>query len=316
MYVPKPFNEGYLPEEDGHKVYFAQYGNPEGEVIVSLHGGPGGKSKPGHIKTFDLEQYHVITFDQRGCGKSTPTGRIEENTTQKLISDIERLRETLGISKWFVTGGSWGSTLALAYAEAFPEYCKGLMLWGIFLGDGAAVAWAFSRPDGVGALFTDLWAKREEVFKKYHTTAETAAADLTRRLQETNEDEQKEIVSDIMSWEANLITSTNDVELIDAGDVDEKMITYVTVYLHYEANQFFLNDKQLLEKIDTIKSIPMVIAHGRLDVLCPFRGAWQLAQAHGEAELVALPQSNHKFSADGMVARKYIYDAFLKKHMA
>jgi len=314
MYTPKPFTEGYLPEEDGHKIYYAQYGNPDGEVIVSLHGGPGDQSKPGHIQTFDLETYHVVVFDQRGCGKSTPAGRLEENTTQKLISDIERLREVIGVEKWFVTGGSWGSTLALAYAEQHPVRCKGLLLWGIFLGDGAAVHWAFSKPDGAGALYTDLWSEREEIIKKYETSPETAATDLSKQLSEADEERKKEIVSDIMSWEANLITSTKDVQLIDPADVDEKMITYVTVYLHYEANHFCLMDDELLENIDKIKAIPMIIAHGRLDILCPFRGAWQLAQKHGTADLVALPQSNHKFSADGMIARKFIYESFLKDH--
>src|SRR3989344_5688255 len=157
---PKPFNTGYLPERDGHKVYYAQYGNPKGEVIITLHGGPGSKSKPKYVKPYDLNKYQVITFDQRGCGQSLPSGEIKSNTIQDLVSDIERIRSKLNIKSWYVAGGSWGAALALAYAEKYADVVKGLLLSSVFLARPRDVKWAFTEGNGIERLFPDLWEKR------------------------------------------------------------------------------------------------------------------------------------------------------------
>jgi len=311
MYTPKPYDEGYLDEQGGHRIFYAQYGNPEGLAIVSLHGGPGSSSKTKHAKLFDLEKYRVILFDQRGCGKSEPKGEIANNTTQDLTDDIERLREKLGVEKWFVTGGSWGSTLALAYAEAYPEQVKGLMISAIFLGDSFSLEW-FGGENGAAVLFGDLWDHRMELFNKYKTNHKDAAKDLYEKLLNASKEEQKEITADVLSWESNLFTSTQDVKFLDSSDVDEEDVTYAKVFMHYESNNMFLEDEQLLKNISKIKKIPMIIFHGRYDVLCPFKRAWDLHKAHGNSQIVVLPQSNHMFTADGEVARKYAFESFLR----
>lgn len=313
MYNPIAFNEGFLPEENGHSVSFSQYGNPHGKAIVSLHGGPGSKSKAKHVKCFDLETYRVITFDQRGCGKSTPAGKIEDNTTQKLVADMERLREYLGIESWFVTGGSWGSTLALVYAESFPARVKGLLLCAIFLADQIAIEWSFSTPNGVALLYPDVWKEREKNLKSFGTNAHDASKVLLEKLLTARTDkETNEIVATVLNWEGNLMTSTSDVSYIDADDVTDEDTDSVRIFLHYESNEFFLRENQLLQDIPKIKDIPMVIVHGRHDILCPFKGAFDLHNAHPKSKLVALPQSNHKLSADGEVALKYIFESFLR----
>jgi len=152
---PKPFNTGYLPRQDDHKVYYSQYGNPKGEAIVILHGGPGSKSKPKHVKGYELDKYYVVAFDQRGCGESTPSGSLKSNTTYDLIKDIERLRSKLKIEKWYVAGRSWGATLALAYSEAYPKAVKGLLLSSVFLARPRDVKWAFTENNGIERLFPD-----------------------------------------------------------------------------------------------------------------------------------------------------------------
>ena len=311
MYNPKAFNEGVLEDQDGHCIYFAQYGNKNGEVIVSLHGGPGSQSKSKHVNVFDLEKYQVVMFDQRGCGNSTPQGSIVENTTHKLVADIERLRERIGVENWHVSGGSWGSTLALAYAETFPQRVKSLLLSAIFLADKTALDWAYSSSDGVAMLFSDVWNEREKQLDVYSTTAATAAKILLEKLVNSDVEEQKKITSILLNWEGNLMTSNTDVSYTYPEDVTDKDIASVKIYLHFELNNFFLEENQLLNNMQVIKDIPMVVVHGRHDILCPFKGAWDLHQKHLNSKLVALPQSNHKFSADGEIARKYIFAAFL-----
>ncbi len=310
MYTPKPFHEGYLPEQDGHKVYFAQYGNPDGEVIVSLHGGPGSASKSSHPTRFDLETYQVVVFDQRGAGKSEPTGLLEHNTTDALITDIERLREQLGIESWFVSGTSWGSTLSLLYAEAYPERVKGLLLSAIFLADTASWEWMSTTPDGAGQLYTDLWAERMRVFEKYGATAENAAQIFYDKLLGATPEEAQEITADYLNWEKNLLVADN-LSLMNPSEVSDNHITYVKIFLHYEVNNCFIEDNQILKNVSKITDIPVVLIHGRHDVVCPFDGAWRLHRALPQSKLVALPQSNHAFTPDGEMARYWAYKAFL-----
>src|SRR3990167_1869935 len=193
----KPFNTGYLEEQDGHRVYFCEYGNPKGEAIVTLHGGPGSKSKAKYVKPYDLKKYHVITFDQRGCGESQPVGETSLNTTHDLVSDMERLRSKLGIEKWFVSGGSWGAALALAYAETHPVNVKGLLLSSIFLARPRDIQWAFTESDGIERIFPDLWEKRLEFLKKYNVTPANAAKSLLEKMRLASPEEVKEIAAGV-----------------------------------------------------------------------------------------------------------------------
>ncbi len=314
MYDPKPFFTGYLPQVDGHQVYYEQYGKVEGPAIVVLHGGPGSKTKPRHMQSYDLTRFHVITFHQRGCGNSLPQGEIKANTTPDLVSDMERLRKQLDISKWFVAGGSWGSTLALAYAEAHPDMVLGLLLSSIFLGRKQDVAWSFTEPGGIDKIFTDLWEHRNQFLHKWSATAADAATILLNKILTSDEDTVREIVAGVMNWEGNLMSSQFDISFTSPIDVKIENINEVKIFLHYESNNSFLSENQLLNNIEKIKHIPAIIVHGRYDLLCTLDQMWELSKSLPQSESVILPSSNHRLTADGDVARKYAYQYFLAKH--
>lgn len=312
---PKPFNSGYLEEKDNHRVYYAQYGHPEGEAIVSLHGGPGSRSKPEHASRYDLSQYLVVIFDQRGCGQSLSPGEITSNTTLDLVDDIERLRTALKIKHWYVAGGSWGSTLALAYSESYPSMVKGLLLSSIFLARRADEEWSFSEDQGIVKVFPDLWEKRREFFQKYQVKPPTAAKLLLAKIQSGNQRAINEIVAGVMNWEGNLMTAQADLHYTDPEDVTEENIASVRIFLHYEANNFFLAENDLIKNIGKIKHLPAIIVHGRYDLLCPVDQAWELQKNLSRAETVILPTSNHRFTADGEVARKFAFNYFLSRQI-
>lgn len=310
---PKPFNTGYLQEKNGHKVYYAQYGNPKGEAIVILHGGPGSKSKSKYVKPYDLEKYQVITFDQRGCGESLPAGETQNNTLEDLLSDIERLRLELKVKKWFVVGGSWGATLALAYAEAHPEKVRGLLLSSIFLARPRDVEWAFTQDNGIERLFPDLWEKRMEFLKKHKTNPADAAKVLLKKIQSSSPDTIKDVVAGVSNWEGNLMNAQEDLSFTDPEDVGDDDIAGVRIFLHYEANDFFLNPDQLLKGLSKIKSIPTIIVHGRYDVLCPLEQTWEVQKKLSNVETIILPTSNHRLTAEGEIVKKFAFNKFLDK---
>lgn len=310
---PKPFNTSYLPEKDGHQVVFFQYGNPKGEVVLLLHGGPGSKSRPKSAKGYDLEKYHIIAFDQRGCGKSLPAGKIEANTLDNLIEDIERLREQLKIKQWFVAGGSWGSTLALAYAQAHAQKVKGLLLSSVFLASPRDEEWAFSKKDGIERLFPDLWEDRLLFLKKYKTTPVAAAKDLLEKINNGFKEEVNEVVANVSNWEGNLMNANEDLTFTDPGDVEDTDVAEVKIFLHYEANDFFLESDQIIKNMNKIKSIPTLIVHGRYDLLCPVEGAWEVQKRLDNVEVIILPTSNHKLTADGAIAKELAYNLFLER---
>lgn len=311
MFAPKPFHEDFLQEENGHKVFYAQYGNKDGETIISCHGGPGSCSKSKHATNFDLNKYRVVLFDQRGCGKSEYIDQLSNNTTQNLIADMEKIRTSLGIDSWYVSGSSWGSTLSLSYAIAHPKRVKGLLLSAIFLGDTVSVDW-FSGNHGVAMMFRDVFEQVNQDLKQFGT-ALGESRQINSLLHTSSAEDQRKLVATILNWEGNLFTSEKDVTYLSADDVTEQDITYAKVFMHYESNNFFISDQEILSNIDSIQDVPIIIAHGRHDILCPYDRAFELKKLHGNTKLVALPQSNHKISADGEIARKYIFESFLQE---
>ncbi len=310
---PKPFHDGYLPEQEGHSVYFAQYGNPEGEAVVLLHGGPGSCSKPRHAQSYDLERVQVITFDQRGCGESKPAGMLENNNTQRLVQDTERLREYTGIEQWFVAGGSWGSALALAYAQEHPERVRGLLLHALFLARPEEIAWAFQRENGLERLFPDVWERRLRFLERYGATPETAPRILLEAMRGADEGTQKDVAAGVINWESNLLSVTDDVSYKEAEDMDDSAVQSARIFLWYEANNFFLEENQLMCNMKRISRIPAVIVHGRYDVLCPLKQVWELKQWHENIDVVVLPSSGHKLSAEGQVARGLTFNWALER---
>jgi proline iminopeptidase len=305
-----------LPVKQGHSVAYFEYGNPSGPAIISFHGGPGSRSKEKHASVFDLATYRVILFDQRGCGESAPTGDITHNTTQDIIADAERIRKKLGIQSWYVAGGSWGSTLALLYAQQFPARVNGLLLAAVFLADKDTTRWSLQDTQGAAQFVPDVLKVRQAFLDSYHTTPETAAKDLLGRLTSANEDEQRIITAGVMNWEGNLFSLTSEVSYTAPEDVDERRIADTKIFLHYEAHDWFIKNNQVIQNIGTIKHLPTIIVHGRYDILCPIKKAADVADSLDNAELVIAGGSGHSLSVEGNEIKRLAFDRFLKFQQA
>lgn len=306
----EPFETGFLQVPDGHNLYYELSGNPEGKPAVFLHGGPGGGTSPQQRRFFDPRRYLIILFDQRGAGKSTPHASLEHNTTQDLVADIELLRQHLGIKRWQVFGGSWGSTLALAYAQAHPEPVTELVLRGIFLFRQKEMDWFYR--DGTRRLFPDLWeefiapipeAERDDIIGAYY-----------RRLTGPNEAEKITAAKAWCLWENRTITLSPDEAL--TGEVDNVgfALAFARIEAHYFINGGFIaHENQLLEDCSLIQHIPTIIVHGRYDAICPCANAWDLKQVLPQAELRIIPASGHSAFEPGIAsALVEATDQFLK----
>jgi proline iminopeptidase len=307
-----PYNQGHLPVSPLHTLYYEESGNPQGQPVVFLHGGPGGGSMPLYRQMFDPLRYRIVIFDQRGCGQSTPHAELQDNTTGHLVSDIEILRQHLGIDRWFVFGGSWGSTLALAYAQAHPDRVRGLILRGIFLLRRQEIDWFYQC--GASNLFPDAWeaylapiplAERGDLVAAYY-----------RRL--TSDDPPvRSIAAQAWSvWEGStskLIVDPDSQSRFGAAAFAD---AFARIECHYFTNGgFFEYDDQLLRHCDRIRQVPTVIVQGRYDVVCPMRSAWDLHRALPEAELIVVPDAGHSMTEPGiMTALLDATDRFVIQH--
>lgn len=294
----QPYDTGMLSVSDRHTIYYEQAGNPEGKPVVFLHGGPGGGSNASYRRYFDPERWRVVLFDQRGCGRSTPYADLEENTTWHLVADIEALRSRLGISKWAVFGGSWGSTLALAYSQTHPEACTELMLRGIFMLRAKEIQWFYQA--GASYLFPDAWEdylrpippdERGDLVNAYH-----------KRLTSDNAAVRQAAAQAWAVWEAStsrLIPSPDAKARFAQGRFSE---AFARIECHYFVNRGFLErEDQLLTNVHRIRHIPCVIVQGRYDVVCPMTTAWELHKAWPEAQLVVVPDAGHSAAEPGIV---------------
>ena len=285
----KPYDSGFL-NDDQHQVYFEQCGNPDGKPAIFLHGGPGGGGSEDVRRFFNPDLYRIIVFDQRGCGRSKPHGCLENNTTWHLVSDIENLREKLGIEKWLVFGGSWGSTLSLAYAQAHPKSVSELVLRGIFLLRKEELHWFYQ--DGASRIFPEAWSgfldiidedKRNNLMSSYHEIFKS-------------DDKEKRIKAAIAwsKWEAATSSLAYKPSLVEEFSNPEFALAFALIENHYFVNKgWFKTENQIIDNIDIIRSIPAVIVQGRYDVVCPMKTAWELSEAWPEAELIVAPASGH-----------------------
>jgi proline iminopeptidase len=290
--IRKPHRSGRLEVSGVHEIYYEESGNPHGKPAVFLHGGPGGATDPKMRGFFDPERYRIVLFDQRGCGKSTPNASLEENTTWDLVGDIERLREHLGIEKWLVFGGSWGSTLALAYAETHPERVTELVLRGIFLLRPWELKWFYQDERGAAMLFPDLWKNYLEVIPPQERGDMMAA--YHRRLTSTDRKVLEHAAAAWSVWEsATSFLHLNPDYMKKFGD-PTFAAAFARIECHYFVNGGFLrSENELIDNVGRIRHIPTVIVQGRYDVVCPMRSAWDLHEAWPEADLRVVPDAGH-----------------------
>jgi proline iminopeptidase len=293
-----PYARGRLKVSSLHEIYYEECGNPEGRPAVVLHGGPGGGIMPMLRRLHDPAAYRIILFDQRGCGQSTPHAEIRENTTWDLVADMERLRVHLGIERWQVFGGSWGSTLAIAYAEMHPERVTELILRGIFLLRKWELDWFYQ--EGASRIFADAWeafvapipaAERGDLISAYH-----------RRLTGSDPCEQLACAKAWSQWEgATISLLPNEARVADFGN-DRFALAFARIECHYFKNRgFFANDGELLACAHRLKGIPGSIIQGRYDVVTPLASAYELHKAWPEAEFVIVPDAGHTAAEPGIV---------------
>jgi proline iminopeptidase len=300
-YYPEfePFETGKLDVGDGHQIYWERAGTRGAKPAVFLHGGPGGGISPTHRRLFDPAKYDVLLFDQRGCGKSTPHAALEANTTWHLVADIERLREMIGVEKWQVFGGSWGSTLALAYAETHPERVSELILRGVYTLTKAELSWYYQF--GVSEMFPDKWERFVSVIPEAERGDLMAA--YRKRLTSTDKAVQLEAAKAWSLWEGETITLLPDPAFSSHFGEDDFAIAFARIENHYFVHGGWLEEGQLLRDAGKLRGIPGVIVHGRYDMPCPLRYAWELARAWPDAEFHLIEGAGHAFSEPGILDR-------------
>jgi proline iminopeptidase len=286
----EPYNSGMLRVSAEHEIYYEECGNPKGKPVVFVHGGPGGGCDIRARRFFDPDAYRIVLFDQRGCGRSKPHASLVDNTTWHLVADMEQLRKHLNIETWQVFGGSWGSTLGLAYAQTHPEWVSELVLRGIFLLRPWELHWFYQH--GASALFPDLWqqyiapiplAERSDLIPAFY-----------KRLTGSNRNEMLKAARAWSLWEASTSFMRTNDDMIGKWSADEFAVAIARIECHYFMNRGFLeHEDQLLHNVDSIRHIPSVIVQGRYDVICPMQTAWELHRAWPEADFRVVPDAGH-----------------------
>ena len=294
----EPYESGMLDVGDGHNLYWELSGNPDGKPVVFLHGGPGGGSSPDHRRQFNPEKYKILVFDQRGCGKSTPYASLDHNTTWDLVDDIEKLRtEVSKVDKWQVFGGSWGSTLALAYAEKYPDRVTELVLRGIFLFGQSEIDWMY-KPGGASCIYPDKF----EEFVGFIPEAERGDLVEAYRKRLTSDDPAVQLAAAQAwsKWEGDIVTLLPSPDTIEHFTEPKVAVAVARIENHYMANRGWLGETQLLDDAVKLKGIKGVIVQGRHDSCTPPIAAWKLKQAWPEVELNIVADGGHLFSEPGV----------------
>jgi len=295
----EPYETGMLDVGDGHLVRYERVGTPGAKPAVFLHGGPGGGISPEHRRLFDPARYDLMLFDQRGCGQSQPHAGLEANTTWHLVADIERLRERVGVDRWLVFGGSWGSTLALAYAQKHPERVSELVLRGIYTVTRAELQWYYQF--GVSEMFPDKWEKFQAPIPEAERGDMIAA--YRKRLTSDDPVARIEAARAWSVWEGETITLLPNPALAETHADDHFALAFARLENHYFVHDAWLEDGQLLRDAHKLHGIPGVIVHGRYDMPCPARYAWALHRAWPEAEFHLIEGAGHAYSEPGILDR-------------
>lgn len=293
----EPYKTYHLQVSDGHSLYVEEAGNPDGLPVVFLHGGPGGGISDKHRCLFDPAAYRIILFDQRGAGKSLPHASLEANTTWDLVSDIETLRRHVNVDRWLVFGGSWGSTLGLAYAETHPEAVSGLILRGIFLCRPEEIRWFYQ--EGCSWIYPDLWEKylapvpsehRDEMVKAYYEL-----------LTHPDEAVRLNAARAWSGWEGGTCHLIPDAQTVDDFEEARHALAMARIECHYFIHDAFMEPDQLLRDAHRIRHIPTWIVHGRYDVICPVKNAWDLHRQLPDASLEIISDAGHAFNEPGIM---------------
>jgi len=293
----KPNAQHRIAVDPPHELYVEESGNPEGVPVLVVHGGPGGGCEDYHRRFFDAERYRIVLMDQRGAGRSTPLAEFEGNTTQKLVDDMETVRAFLGIDRWILFGGSWGSTLSLVYAQAHPDRVLGLVLRGIFLCRPRDIHWFYQ--DGASRVFPDYWRdflapipeqEREDLVTAYY-----------RRLTSSNELEQIQAAKAWSIWEGRCATLHPNPRVVEHFGHPHVAIALARIECHYFMNNAFLEENQIVRDAPLLKDIPGIIVHGRYDMVCPLDNALALSEAWPEADLRIMRDAGHSASEPAIV---------------
>lgn len=293
-----PYSSGFISVDDIHTLYWEQSGNPDGVPVLFLHGGPGGGASPRARQFFDPDHYRIIVFDQRGAGRSTPLGNVENNTLPHLLADIEQLRLHLNIERWHLFGGSWGSTLAIAYAEEHPQRCISMMLYGIFLLEQSEIDWFLY---GIRSIFPEAWEQFSAV------VGDESRYDLLEgyyQLLTTGPMEKR--IDTAINWtlyESACVSLLPNFETLTTEEQKHQAYAMASIEIHYFRNNIIPVDQSLLNKIDRLRSIPATIIHGRYDVMCPIVTAHRLHQLWPEADYVIVPDAGHSSHEPGIRSR-------------
>ncbi len=293
-----PYHQFELAVTPPHKLHVEESGTPDGIPVVFLHGGPGSGCEPYHRQFFNPQKYRIVLFDQRGAGRSTPHAELSNNTTQDLVNDIEAIRDKLGIDRWVVFGGSWGSTLALAYAQAHPQRVSGLILRGIFLCRQREIDWFYQ--EGASRIFPDVWQhflepipvnERHDMVTAYY-----------KRLTAKDEFTRMQAAKAWSLWEGRTATLISRQSVIDHFGDPHTALSLARIECHYFKNNSFLSDNQLLNNMSLLNDIPGVIVQGRYDVICPLESAWELHQAWPGSILRIIPDAGHSATEAGILS--------------
>ncbi|XP_061370078.1 proline iminopeptidase-like [Gastrolobium bilobum] len=295
----EPYSTGFLKVSDLHTIYWEQSGNPSGHPVVFIHGGPGGGTSPSNRRFFDPDFFRIILFDQRGAGKSTPHACLEQNTTWDLIDDIEKLRKHLEIPEWQVFGGSWGSTLALAYSQSHPNKVTGMILRGICLLRKKELDWFYEG--GAAAIFPDAWEPFRDLIPENERGCFIDA--YKKRLNSDDIKTQYAAARAWTKWEMMTAHLLPNEENIKKGDADNFSLAFARIENHYFVNKgFFPSDSFLLDRVDKIRHIKTIIVQGRYDMCCPMMSAWDLHKAWPEADFRVVPDAGHSANEPGIAA--------------
>ncbi len=290
-------NQTFFLEQDGHRIYVEDCGNPDGIAVVFLHGGPGSGCKSYHRQFFNPEIYRIVIFDQRGAGRSQPHGLIENNTTQDLLNDMEEIRQRLSIDQWLVFGGSWGAALALLYAQNFASRCLGLVLRGTFLARQIDINWFFDH--GANQIFPDYWDDFTSAFEDPKNTP--YANQIAQQLKSPEFDIRLQAAKAWSDWAGRVVTWTLEEEE-EPGEIDEQRLIRETILeMHYALNHYFIRDNQILEDIGQITEIPVIIIHGRRDMTCTLDASWSVHKALPGSKMTILPRSGHLAGEPAMI---------------